>query len=224
MRVKMTAPVSTIENEAEPTPGVYDQPTWLDLDRAVLADPDDNGPRRAAAKWLDERDPPRGVFVRLQLQTVSGDRLTHEDMERDLELRRAGGRSPLAERARADRRMDQYLRRCEREVELIRDHGRRWYPDLPVGLIHHPPRERAKVYGVLHRGFVGEIGAETMDDWIGVGPELVRRHPITTVTIRLGDDGNPLGHRLREQEREKLRRATSERALLIAKKLAAARK
>ena len=36
------------------------------LDR-VCADPDDDGPRLVFADWLDERNDPRGEFIRVQV-------------------------------------------------------------------------------------------------------------------------------------------------------------
>ena len=46
----------------------------------VCAQPDDDGPRLVFADWLDERDDPRGQFIRVQLALS---RLSVDDARRN---------------------------------------------------------------------------------------------------------------------------------------------
>jgi uncharacterized protein (TIGR02996 family) len=65
--------------------------------RAVLADPDDDEPRLVYADWLEERDDPRGEFIRLQCI-----------------LARLAGSDPIRAALAA------------RERQLLRRHGHKW--------------------------------------------------------------------------------------------------
>jgi uncharacterized protein (TIGR02996 family) len=58
----------------------------LDFLRAVKAKPDDDGLRLIYADWLDERDDPRGQFLRLHLalKTLSPDHLHRVPGEHEL--------------------------------------------------------------------------------------------------------------------------------------------
>ncbi|MEZ4399306.1 MAG: TIGR02996 domain-containing protein [Kofleriaceae bacterium] len=80
-----------------------------DLERAVCAAPDDDGPRHALAARLDARGDPRGRFIALQLEVA-------------------------AVRAAADVRPNQWAERWLAAEDLRRRHGATWTPPLPAGV------------------------------------------------------------------------------------------
>jgi uncharacterized protein (TIGR02996 family) len=126
--------------------------------RAILADPDADGPRLAYADWLDETgDPARAEFIRTQCALAAlpaGEREFHSLRER--------------ERALLDQHREEWLRPV---YDLFRGAGprpggwRRWFR----------PSDAVPVWGTeFRRGFV---------EWLAVDPVAFVRHAVDLLRV-----------------------------------------
>lgn len=160
----------------------------------ILAKPDDDLPRLVFADWLDERDGPgdreRSEFIRVQVELAKIDAgLTRFDKESGPAIT---------------------LRR--REFVLFNEHCDRWFPhpglwgvSWGARLDAFDPTPEQSAWKV-RRGFVSEVRC-TLADWCGqlevvdattlrgpasrvnmlhttgIGPAVVRSHPVTSVVL-----------------------------------------
>jgi uncharacterized protein (TIGR02996 family) len=94
--------------------------------RAVIADPEDDGPRLVYADWLDERgDAARAEFIRLQCELSQVETIEHdcgEDGEWETTCPACGAYGVVGELE-------------GRVVELLDSHGREWLAAIPPGLV-----------------------------------------------------------------------------------------
>jgi len=127
------------EKKAEPQP-VHLAPNEKLL-QAIIAAPDDDGPRKVYADWLTERGDPRGEFILLQCalgRTLSGAQARY---------RGTTGKKEAEVKALK-----------EREVELIKRHEKHWLPE-----------ERCFRTWAWRRGFLSSVLAEVAPFAKGVG-------------------------------------------------------
>jgi uncharacterized protein (TIGR02996 family) len=111
--------------------------------RAIIEDPEDDGPRLVYADWLDEHgQPERAAFIRLQLE-----RAPLEPHNHTFGPTRADPR--VLTRAEAARRK----RLLEREGRLWDEHGQRWLAKLPV--------LKGIEWGRPYRGLVEEVRVDS---------------------------------------------------------------
>jgi len=163
------------------------------LMRAILEDPADDTVRLAYADEIQDADPERAEFIRVQIELP---RLFSEHRcDRGL----SGGF--ICTPGVADwgcRSCESFIKRrdelTDRERELVRNHYRKWADwDLP-GILrtgHYAndsrlfwvwkrtkPRVDCAFPIVFKRGFVAEVACETRD-WVAHGAEVVLKQPIT---------------------------------------------
>jgi uncharacterized protein (TIGR02996 family) len=157
---------------------------------AVLAEPDDDGPRLVYADWLEEHgESARAEFVRTQLALTA----YYHDMRFDPTGVCRGCRG--TDRGR-------WCRECRlrrRERELLAAHRKRWLTEAaPPGvrcwqtgteqgwaLPRHMGDGGEALVGVpveFRRGFIEEVRCP-LADWLAHGPAVVRRQPVTRVDV-----------------------------------------
>ena len=136
---------------------------------AVLADPDDDGPRLVMADLLDDLgQPERAELIRVQCK-----------LARIIERRpghNGGTSTGMIDPMVAWRESVDALRR--REAELLRDHGHEWrvcWPNAWGGRGWHEKN-------VFRRGFVEAILIDAAD-WLAHGDTILSAHPVVSVRL-----------------------------------------
>lgn len=166
-------------------------PDWPALYSAVLAAPEKDPPRRAAAVWLwANGDPDRAAFILAQSRTGKDVERHSTRVERQARARPSeavGGTRPRSH-AQLDRDNESY----DTERRLAKHVGQ-WYARGTNGmdLIDINPKGWAGVCGVPERGFVSWVLVVNLERWWEVGVNVRRDHPVCRVTVRTDPKGRP---------------------------------
>lgn len=123
---------------------------------AILADPQDDGPRLAYADWLMERGDPRGEFVKVQIE-IAG-------MECAKEWLRLQGSQHNNGPCRCGR-----CERVRRQNELLSEHLDEWVPACLD--------DAERTLAIFSRGFLSGIEC-SIPEWMQHGPAIVQSCPI----------------------------------------------
>jgi uncharacterized protein (TIGR02996 family) len=144
---------------------------------AVLADPDDDGPRLALADWLMERDDPRGEFIAVQCRIAAVEAEVEDGADCD------NPTCPACSELRPLRR---------RERELLVAQGPRWLP-IPgdacessnvndVATLSVWAADSWGYEATFRRGFVDSVTLATVD-WDGHAEAILAAQPVRHVTL-----------------------------------------
>lgn len=171
--------------------------------QVILETPDDMAPRLMYADWLEERNDPRGEFIRVQCGLAcwweSDGRVRGESWHRCC-MSYGGGTEEECRPLLGDEACDYHaLRRREREMFGART-APGWAGDFYTLLsrgkgvdLHIDPSRMDTLgnatKGLFRRGFV-EVVALSAADWLAHGPKLVRAAPLREVRL---SDKEPMG-------------------------------
>lgn len=145
--------------------------------QAILADPDDDAPRLVYADWLEDSDPARAEFIRVQCRLAdSKEALSRSAVDDPLP---AGAlifskRTPLE----------------SREWHLLYENAPKWLGGAPGewpvghpgGRVNVSTGGGAPVTYQFRRGFIGHVTSPA-DVWLRHGDAILAAHPVTEVTL-----------------------------------------